>query len=83
LAAGIINGVGSAGQLLSPLAVAFVSQKYGWNALFQLFVIFALIAALLLIVKWNYGAENQEDELTDLLSPKSGEFPQLEVINNL
>jgi MFS transporter, OPA family, sugar phosphate sensor protein UhpC len=62
LAAGLINGVGSAGQLLSPFAVAFVSTKYGWDALFQLFVVVALIAAFLLILKWNYGRENQEIE---------------------
>jgi OPA family sugar phosphate sensor protein UhpC-like MFS transporter len=60
LAAGLINGVGSAGQLLSPLAVAYVSGKFGWDALFDLFVVVALIAALLLILKWNYGNENQE-----------------------
>ena len=62
LAAGVINGVGSAGQLLSPIAVAYVSGKYGWNALFGLFVIVTLIAAFLLILKWNYGKENQEAE---------------------
>ena len=65
LAAGLINGVGSVGQLLSPFAVAFVSQKYGWDALFQLFVIVALVAALLLLFKWNYGVEIQENELAD------------------
>lgn len=63
LAAGLINGVGSAGQLLSPLVVAYFSEKYGWNALFGLFVIVALAAASLLIFKWNYGKENQEAEL--------------------
>jgi MFS transporter, OPA family, sugar phosphate sensor protein UhpC len=62
MAAGLINGVGSAGQLLSPLAVAYVSGKYGWDALFELFVIVALIAAFLLILKWNYGKENHENE---------------------
>ena len=62
LAAGVINGVGSAGQLLSPVAVAYVSGKYGWDALFGLFVIVTLIAAFLLILKWNYGKENQEAE---------------------
>lgn len=62
LAAGLINGVGSAGQLLSPFAVALVSDKYGWDALFQLFVVVALIAAFLLILKWNYGNESSETE---------------------
>ena len=82
LAAGLINGIGSVGQLLSPFAVAYVSQKYGWNALFQLFVVVTLIAAGLLIAKWNYGTENQEDELTELSSSKSGKFPELGVIAN-
>jgi len=57
MAAGLINGVGSAGQLLSPLVVAYVSEKYGWDALFEMFVIVALIAAVLLLFKWNYGKE--------------------------
>jgi OPA family sugar phosphate sensor protein UhpC-like MFS transporter len=72
LAAGLINGVGSAGQLISPIAVAYVSGKYGWDALFELLVIVALIAALLLILKWNYGKENQQNEfeITGSLSPE-------------
>ncbi len=67
LAAGVINGVGSAGQLLSPFAVAYVSGKYGWDALFGLFVFVTLIAAFLLILKWNYGKENQEAESENTL----------------
>lgn len=55
LAAGVINGVGSAGQLLSPMVVAFVSNKFGWDALFEMFVVVALMAAVLLLFKWNYG----------------------------
>jgi MFS transporter, OPA family, sugar phosphate sensor protein UhpC len=55
VAAGFINGVGSAGQLLSPYAVAYISQKYGWSSLFQVFLVMALIAGVLLAVKWNYG----------------------------
>jgi len=83
LAAGIINGVGSAGQLLSPFAVAFVSQKYGWNALFQLFVVVALIAGMLLILKWNYGTENQEDEIAELQLAHSEEFTELGINTNI
>lgn len=59
LAAGVINGVGSAGQLLSPVAVAFVSGRYGWDALFELFVVVALMAAVLVLFKWNYGKEKK------------------------
>jgi sugar phosphate permease len=42
--------------------VALVTDKYGWDALFQLFVIVALIAAFLLILKWNYGKVTSETE---------------------
>ncbi|MEI6137835.1 MAG: MFS transporter [Mariniphaga sp.] len=77
LSAGLINGVGSAGQLLSPFAVAYVSQKYGWNALFEVFVIVALIAAFLLIFKWNYGTENQSDESPELSSHPDEEYVEL------
>jgi sugar phosphate permease len=76
-AAGLINGVGSAGQLLSPFTVAFVSQKYGWDALFQLFVVVALIAALLLVFKWNYGLENQMNEMTELTTDTTNNINDL------
>lgn len=57
-AAGIINGVGSCGQLLSPFAVAYIADKYGWDALFQTFVVLSVIAALLTLIKWNYTKED-------------------------
>ena len=60
MAAGLINGVGSAGQLLSPMVVAYVSGKFGWDALFEFFVVVALIAAALLLTKWNYGKEEPQ-----------------------
>jgi OPA family glycerol-3-phosphate transporter-like MFS transporter len=54
-AAGVINGMGSIGQLLSPLLVAHVAESMGWNRLFYIFVVFSLISAGLLATKWNYG----------------------------
>ncbi len=56
-AAGVINGMGSAGQLFSPLLVAYVADNMGWNSLFYIFVVFALISAGLLATKWNYGGK--------------------------
>lgn len=54
-AAGFINGVGSMGQLLSPMIVALVADSaYGWNGLFSLFVVTSLIGSALLATKWNY-----------------------------
>ena len=54
MAAGIINGVGSAGQLLSPFIAAIISEKFGWNALFYGFVFLALIGSGLAFTKWNF-----------------------------
>lgn len=48
--AGIINGMGSVGATLSPLLVAWVSERFGWAHLFYGFVGVTLLAALLL---WN------------------------------
>lgn len=55
LAAGIINGVGSVGQLVSPLVVAYVTSRWGWNQLFQLFVAFAIFASVVSLTQWNFG----------------------------
>lgn len=54
-AAGLINGMGSIGQIFSPLLVAYVADQFGWNSMFYLFVVFALISGTLLATKWNYG----------------------------
>lgn len=63
-AAGIINGVGSVGQLLSPYVVACVAGRYGWDPLFHLFVVFALIGGTLLATKWNYNVHAAQAERT-------------------
>jgi MFS transporter, OPA family, sugar phosphate sensor protein UhpC len=55
MAAGIINGVGSAGQLLSPFIAAYFSETLGWNGLFYGFVVLSLIGAGLAMTKWNFG----------------------------
>jgi len=58
--AGVINGVGSTGQLLSPYVASFVAEKYGWDDLFYLFVIFALIGGGLLATRWNHRSAAAE-----------------------
>ena len=55
IAVGLITGLGSIGQLLSSLVVAWVYQRHGWEALFHFFVLCALAGALLLFTQWNYG----------------------------
>ena len=61
MAAGIINGVGSAGQLLSPFIAAYFSDLLGWNALFYGFVILALIGGGLAVSKWNFGGNSDSE----------------------
>jgi OPA family glycerol-3-phosphate transporter-like MFS transporter len=55
--AGFISGFGSIGQLFSPYLVAMVAAQYGWNALFHLFVVVALVGGLLQATLWGYGRQ--------------------------
>lgn len=48
-ATGFVNGVGSIGAILEGLCVPWISQRYGWQAVFPLFVVLALAAALALV----------------------------------
>ncbi|MHC4322723.1 MAG: MFS transporter [Planctomycetota bacterium] len=69
LAAGIINGVGSLGQMISGFIVAYIASKFGWDSLFYFFVAIAALAGCLLAIKWNWipeahkkAAENMESK---------------------
>jgi OPA family sugar phosphate sensor protein UhpC-like MFS transporter len=46
--AGIVDGAGSLGQILSPLLIASVSQRFGWPVVFQCLSAVAMACALLL-----------------------------------
>jgi sugar phosphate permease len=52
-AAGYVNGVGSLGQMASPVLVAFSTHIFGWNSIFSIFVVCSLTAAALLMTRWN------------------------------
>ncbi len=60
LAAGIINGVGSLGQMISGFIVAYIASRLGWDSLFYFFVAIAAIAGCLLALKWNWVPESHE-----------------------
>ena len=60
-AAGFTNGVGSLGQILSPLVVVFISETYGWDQLFYFFVVIAFIGGSLLALKWNWIPKEHQD----------------------
>tara|TARA_R110002049_G_scaffold245055_1_gene418905 strand:- start:829 stop:2100 length:1272 start_codon:yes stop_codon:yes gene_type:complete len=54
MAAGIINGMGSIGQMFSGFIVVAINEAYGWDNLFNFFVIMALIGGGLAALKWNF-----------------------------
>ena len=57
-AAGLVNAVGSMGQILSPFLVTVYVSHFGWTRLFDLFVFFALAAGSLCAL-----ATQQEDKV--------------------
>ena len=48
-----VNGAGSVGQMLSPLLVTWFAHHYGWDNLFNLFLITSLVAAAIVAPRWN------------------------------
>jgi OPA family sugar phosphate sensor protein UhpC-like MFS transporter len=52
-AGGFVNGVGSVGQLASPILVAAAVRFGGWNELFTVFVCVAAIGGIALAVRWS------------------------------
>lgn len=52
-AAGLVNGVGSIGQVLSPFLVAGVSARFGWDAMFACLGGAALLGAGALATQWR------------------------------
>lgn len=63
-----VNGAGSVGQMLSPLLVTWFAHHYGWDNLFNLFLITSLIAAAIVAPRWN-------DDAPDLApSPAAGTY---------
>lgn len=48
-----VNGAGSVGQTLAPLLVTGFARHYGWDNLFNLFLITSLIAATIVAPRWN------------------------------
>ncbi|RTE55156.1 MFS transporter [Arenibacter aquaticus] len=53
MAAGIINGMGSIGQMFSGFIVVAINEYYGWNSLFYFFVIMSFVGGGLAALKWN------------------------------
>ena len=57
---GFIDGVGHLGSLLSPYLVVYVSAHYGWNLVFLLVFLAALLSAASLIPIWRMRPTDSE-----------------------
>ncbi len=49
LACGVVNGVGSIGGIVQAFTTVWISDTYGWDALFQVFMALAFLSALPLL----------------------------------
>jgi len=49
------NGAGSVGQMFAPLLVTWFAHRYGWDNIFNLFLITFMIAAAIVAPRWNDG----------------------------
>jgi sugar phosphate permease len=58
-AVGIVNGIGSLGQLVSAYVVAIIVSRFGWDQLFTFFVLCSVAAGGLLTLRWNKGLEEE------------------------
>lgn len=54
-ATGFVNGMGSIGSALVGFAVPSISKRMGWDAVFWLFVLLAVVAALCLVPTFRRG----------------------------
>ncbi len=52
-ASGLINGCGSVGQVVGAALPGLLKERLGWDGLFQIFAGTLVIAACLLLPKWN------------------------------
>jgi sugar phosphate permease len=52
-ASGFVDGVSSVGQLFSSYLVGYIAQKYGWDRLFYVFVVLALLGGAIMATRWS------------------------------
>jgi OPA family glycerol-3-phosphate transporter-like MFS transporter len=62
-AAGMVNGIGSIGAIFQEAVTRTVSSRYGWGALFNVFVVLAVAAAVCLLPSLRSRLRPVEDPL--------------------
>lgn len=73
----VANGAGSVGQTLAPLLVTAFAHHYGWDNLFNLFLITSLIAALIVAPRWNHGGEQGNGKTQEEIASSARAFSLL------
>ncbi|MBK9030653.1 MAG: MFS transporter [Myxococcales bacterium] len=53
LACGLVNGIGSLGGIAQTFVLVFVTERWGWDGLFKLFMVLSLVGAALLAPFWR------------------------------
>jgi sugar phosphate permease len=71
-AVGFVNGIGSIGQAISPLLATLFVAHFGWNRLFDLFVVFTLVSGAICTLGSRFAALNPQG-----LPVQSLSFPNL------
>ena len=56
---GFICGVSSLGQLLSAYLVGIVSERYGWDSLFYIFMALAFVGGMVMATRWKHSNQLQ------------------------
>ena len=68
-AVGFVNGIGSIGQIISPLLATLFVAQFGWNKLFDLFVLFTLISGAICTVGARFATLNPQHPNRSRLEP--------------
>jgi MFS transporter, OPA family, glycerol-3-phosphate transporter len=70
-AAGAINALGSVGGMLGGSMPGFVSERWGWNGVFAALGAMPIVAALMLLPRWNALPASGKREEPELCEPSS------------
>ena len=67
-AVGLVNGIGSIGQAISPLLATLFVAHFGWNKLFDLFVLFTLVSGAICAIGARFASTDPDVPAVQSLS---------------
>jgi sugar phosphate permease len=60
-ACGLVEGIGHMGSLFSPYVVVYVSGHYGWDRVFLIFAVAAILSGMVLLPMWKLKPQKQSE----------------------